>query len=672
MSLEELVLTLLNTPDLDKDHVFSAKREYARINKISGLPSNMQMLKVYHDLVSSWQASEHKIFQQLLKKRAIRSQSGIVSVQVLTKPFWCPGKCIFCPNDFTMPKSYINTEPWAMRALLNNFDPVKQVYNRLLSLYLTGHDTDKIEMIVLGGTRDVYPTEYKKEFIKWLYDACNTFPEFLKTVTLTQSANKSLFAIEDGNPPVKGDKGGSTEDSVQSLIANAKLPSLSGEGSGVRFGDTVEESIRINETAAHRMIGLTVETRPEYVTDENCRLWRELGITRLEMGIQSTNDTVLDMNKRWHSVKQCKLACHRLRQYGFKFSVHLMPGLYGSDEEKDLQTFIDIYGDPAFRPDEIKFYPTSVIPNTELYDLYKSGEYKPIETESIQRIITTTFRDIIPPYTRIKRLIRDIPSTEIVAWSATTNLSQLMHEWLYKQWRNTDTIRSIYERLYEHTTYYDTVESYYQTSSPSLLLAEKGDHKDKSPSSRYGEGLGWGLDITTSIIGWPIDIESDRAFVSLDTRSREIRHRRPHEPEDIRIVIRAYRSSVGREYFIAMETSQWYLYWFTRLLLPDVGNTIDYIWLGEGTALIRELHVYGQVTPLGKGALKEVPLGWGQGGSSVQHTGVGRTVMTIAEQISKQAWYHRLSVIAGVGVKEYYRNQLWYHDEGTYVVKKLS
>ena len=105
-----------------------------------------------------------------------------------------------------------------------------------------------------------------------------------------------------------------------------------------------------------------------------------------------------------------------------------MPGLYGSDEQKDLQTFIDIYSDPAFRPDEIKFYPTSVIPNTELYDLYKSGEYKPIATEAIQRIITTTFRDIIPPYTRIKRLIRDIPSTEIVAGSATTNLAQLMHE----------------------------------------------------------------------------------------------------------------------------------------------------------------------------------------------------------------------------------------------------
>ena len=586
----------------------------------------MQMLKTYHDLIQLWQASEHKVFQQLLKKRAIRSQSGIVSVQVLTKPFWCPGECIFCPNDFTMPKSYINTEPGAMRALLNNFDPVKQVYNRLLSLHLTGHDTDKIEMIVLGGTWDVYPTEYKKEFIKWLYDACNTFPEFLKTVKLTHNANKSLFAIED-----TVDK---TEDSVQSLVAKSTTDTK-------EFPDTVEESIRINETAEHRMIGLTVETRPEYVTDENCQLWRELGITRLEMGIQSTNDTVLDLNKRGHSVEQCKAACHKLRQYGFKFSVHLMPGLYGSDEEKDLQTFIDIYSDPAFRPDEIKFYPTSVIPNTELYELYKKGEYKPIETESIQRIITTTFRDIIPPYTRIKRLIRDIPSTEIAAGSSITNLAQLMHEWLYKQWRNTDIIRHIYSRLYEHTTYYDTVEDFLSSIVVNQVL----------PDSHS----------ITSIIGWTIDAESDRAFVSLDTRSREIRHRRSHEPEDIRIVIRAYKSSVGKEYFIAIETSQWYLYGFTRLLLPDIWQTVDYDWLGEATALIRELHVYGQVAKINSN----------DNTHTTQHTGVGRTVMTIAEQISQQAWYHRLSVIAWVGVKEYYRNILWYHNDGTYVVKEL-
>ena len=156
-----------------------------------------------------------------------------------------------------------------MRALLNNFDPIKQVYNRLLSLTLTGHETDKIEMIVLGGTRDVYPEDYKEKFIKHLYDACNTFPDFYAR---HQTLDKD-------------------EMSVQRLVANTTYYETD-------FPDTVDESIRLNESATHRMIGLTIETRPEYVTYDNCLFWRRLGVTRLEMGIQSTNDDVLEANKR--------------------------------------------------------------------------------------------------------------------------------------------------------------------------------------------------------------------------------------------------------------------------------------------------------------------------------------------------------------------------------------
>lgn len=133
------------------------------------------------------------------------------------------------------------------------------------------------------------------------------------------------------------------------------------------------------------------------------------------MGLQSTDDKVLDLNKRGHSVDQARQACHVLRQYGLKFSLHIMPGLYGSDYTKDLKTFQDLYTDPFFKPDEIKFYPTSVIPNTQLHELYKQGKYTPLETEDIKKLIRETFLTIIPPYTRIKRLIRDIPANEIVA-----------------------------------------------------------------------------------------------------------------------------------------------------------------------------------------------------------------------------------------------------------------
>jgi elongator complex protein 3 len=151
-NLQELLQAIVHIEDSSDVAVAfkKLKREYAKIHHLSELPTNTQLLTVYRDLLKTGEISRNEFLESVLKKRGVRSQSGIVPIQVLTKPFWCPGKCIFCPNDATMPKSYINTEPGAMRALLNNFDPYKQAYNRLLSLYLTGHATDKIEMIVLG------------------------------------------------------------------------------------------------------------------------------------------------------------------------------------------------------------------------------------------------------------------------------------------------------------------------------------------------------------------------------------------------------------------------------------------------------------------------------------------------------------------------------------------
>jgi len=180
------------------------------------------------------------------------------------------------------------------------------------------------------------------------------------------------------------------------------------------------------------------------------------------MGVQSTDDTVLDLNKRGHHLAEVEKALHKLRQYAFKFSIHIMPGLYGSTLEKDIQTFRDVYGNPYLKPDEIKFYPTSVIPQTELYELYQQGKYQPITTEEISEVIETTFREIIPPYTRIKRLIRDIPATEISAGSNVTNLSQLMHEKLLKKYQKSDPdFRSIfYHRLYENLQVFTDEEEF--------------------------------------------------------------------------------------------------------------------------------------------------------------------------------------------------------------------
>jgi len=416
--------------ELDFDHLRQLKNAFSQTYWLSEVPRNSDLFKVYFQMISDGEIDSCSAFEKLLKKRAVRSQSGIVPIQVLTKPFWCPGKCIFCPNDFTMPKSYINTEPGAQRALLNWFDPIKQTYNRLLSLRLNGHDTDKIEMIVLWWTWDVYPKQYKIDFIKGLYDACNTFEEFW-SMTQSWQIETNTRALEIGTLPFT-------------------------------FPQTLAESITINETATNRMIWLTVETRPEYVTHENCRLWREMGITRIEMGIQSMFDEVLDANKRGHSIEQVRLAMHTLRSYAFKISCHFMPWLYGSTPELDIETFRLAFDDIWVRPDEIKFYPTSVIPNTELYDLYKSWEYVPLETSQIKEITKTVQINYIPPYTRIKRLIRDIPATEIVAWSHVTNLRQLVDkemelEFAWDQW---DKRSKLYSRLYENMVMCDSVSDF--------------------------------------------------------------------------------------------------------------------------------------------------------------------------------------------------------------------
>ncbi len=618
--MKSIILQLFKTKPKDRSLEFirNLKRDFARNKKLKDIPSNIQLLQAYYELLKEKKITKDPQIEQLLKKRAIRSESGIVSVQVLTKPFPCPGKCIFCPNDAKMPKSYIKSEPGAMRAFLNHFDPIKQVYNRLLSLTLTGHETDKIEMIVLWGTFDAYTKDYKTKFIQQLYDACNTFEEYFKNIKIS-TEKKYSHAIVDKSKTIK-------------------------------YSVNLSEALKKNESAKHRIIWLTIETRPEYVTDKNCQFRRELGVTRIEMWVQSLDEEVLKLNKRGHTVQQAREACHKMRQYGFKISLHIMPGLYGSNYEKDLQTFKDLYTDPFFKPDEIKFYPTSVIPHTELFNLYKQGKYTPLQTDDIKKLIQQTFLDVIPPYTRIKRLIRDIPATEIVAGSNVTNLSQLMHNELkWKMENGKLKINRLYKRLYGKYRLYSSLQKAFKDDQGKAVL-KNGD-------------------IQTSIIGKQPDLSQFRNFMSLDTRSREIRNRietlknGKKEKWMANLIIRKYLSSGGVEYFISFEDQLGYLYGFTRLLLST--DPVEVKGLGNDTAIIRELHVYGQVEGLKDGKMKRLK------DEKIQHKGFGRQLMEIAEQISQSHKYKKLSVISGIWVRAYYR-KLGYKLEWTYMVKKLK
>ena len=608
MSFEDLVYYLLSIKELNAEHFIDAQRSFAKKNNLDTLPSKSQILQVYFDLVKEWKIDKNSDFELLLRKRAIRSMSGIVSVQVLTKPYPCPSHCIFCPNDPEMPKSYIKSEPGAMRAWLNQFDPIKQVYNRLYSLQQTGHKTDKIEMIVLGGTWDFYPDDYKREFIQRLYDACNTFSQLEIENKVQNSDRKYSFQVKN-------------EDQIQ-------------------LSSSLLEAVKLNETAENRIIGLTIETTPPFVTHANCRERREMWVTRIEMWVQSTDDQILDLNKRWHTLAEIRTAMNRLRQYGFKISIHIMPGLYGSNLDKDIQTFRDIYTDKNIKPDEIKFYPTSVIPNTELYTLYLEWKYQPITTEEISQIIRQTFREIIPPYTRIKRLIRDIPATEISAGSNVTNLSQLMHETLLKEYQKSDQ---------------DYRSNFYQRLYPNLQVFENEDVLIQQCLAQDSD------DIKSLILGVQPNLSDFRHFVSLDTRSREMRNK-TEQTEYLNLVVRKYRSGVGEEYFISFEDELGYLYGFTRLLMIEEDQNIKREGLWKKTALIRELHVYGSLQSLKQAEDQNV---------KVQHSWLGKQLLFLAEKISQVAWYERLSVISGVWVREYYA-KLGYKLDWTYMVKDLK
>ena len=589
----------LSEEQLTNDNLHKVKKSIIKNLWIKILPTNIQLQRKYQELLKNWEILENKQIQFLVMKRKIRSASGIVPIQVLTKPWPCPGKCIFCPNESIMPKSYISTEPGAMRALLNQFDPLKQVYNRLLSLQSTGHNTDKIEMIVLGWSFDAYDMDYKTQFIKNLYDACNTFFQI-----------KPQIDTEVNNPK-----------SARFTIDLEKL--------NINISSTLEEAQTINETSENRIIWLTVETRPDLVNERNVQFWRELWVTRIEIGIQSTFDDVLESNKRWHTMEQAKQALHLIRKYWIKISTHMMPWLYKSDIKKDIESFKVLFEDPYLKPDELKFYPTSVIPNTELYQLYKKWEYTPITTEEIKNIIKQVKQNYIPAYTRIKRLIRDIPESEIVSWSMITNLRQLAEIELKKKLKiDTDLQKKYFHRLFESQEWLEI-----KVFDIESLENNIKDWKEIKLKKHTNEDL-----------------------ICLCTRCREIRNQKNKNSEII-LVMRKYLSSVWEEYFISFENTDGYLIWFTRLLLP-INDFSNFEGLGEKTAIIRELHVYGLETKI-----------WEKWSKS-QHKWFGTKLMKIAEKISKDRWFKKVSVISGVWVKWFYA-KIWYIKEGTYMVKDI-
>jgi elongator complex protein 3 len=316
---------------------------------------------------------EREIILPILKRRSTRTLSGVSVIAIMTKPLPCPGNCIYCPGQNSQPgekvaQSYTGKEPAAMRSIHNDYDPYLQVQSRIRDLEAIGHTVDKIELIVMGGTflsTDLY---YQENFIKG--------------------------AIE-----------GVIEQQVESL----------------------EKAKRAAESSKRRIVGITIETRPDYCREKEVDRMLNYGATRVEIGIQTIYDEVYDLVKRGHTSNDSITAIRIAKDAGLKINAHIMPNLPGSNYSQDIKLFDELFSNSNYRPDMLKIYPTLVINGTELHKWWKEGNYSPYSDKELISLIATA-KSNLPSYVRIQRIMRDIPATLIEAGCKNSNLRQLVQE----------------------------------------------------------------------------------------------------------------------------------------------------------------------------------------------------------------------------------------------------
>jgi elongator complex protein 3 len=361
-------------------------------------------------------------FRRRVQRRPVRTQSGVTPLTVLTKPFPCPGKCIFCPNDVRMPKSYLSDEPGAQRAANNHFDPYLQTWNRLAAFDATGHPIDKVELIVLGGTWSFYPEAYQIHFVQRCLEAMNDFgegrdrraevdamaPDFER---IDATVRGELFAENPYNQRItrflRENQGGSL------LLAH--------EGSDWKSLRRVQ---RQNESAGARCVGLVLETRPDHIDEAEVLRLRRLGATKVQLGVQSLDDAILLANRRGHDVAATRRAFDLLRRAGFKLHAHWMANLLGATPASDRRDFLRLFEDEAFRPDELKLYPCSLIETAELMGPWRRGEWHPYDDAELLDVVAGSLPHV-PRWCRVTRVIRDISSDDIVAGNKRTNFRQV-------------------------------------------------------------------------------------------------------------------------------------------------------------------------------------------------------------------------------------------------------
>jgi elongator complex protein 3 len=419
-ALAALVRAVAAAPALDARGLDRILREHPKGGK--GFFSKSEILAGARHLAArrALEVDAAHLAERLLTK-PVRTLSGVAPVTVLTRPYPCPGRCVFCPSDVRMPKSYLADEPGAQRAEANAFDPYRQTWSRLEAFRQLGHDVDKVELIVLGGTWSFHPEPYQRWFVLRCLDALH---DFGRGIDGRAEAARRAPADAPARDRIDGRAPGR---SYNHVIARHLRASRGGaltsphEDAG---WSALRAAQQRNESDPVRCVGLVLETRPDAIDAAEVLRLRRLGATKLQLGVQSTRDDRLAENGRGHDAAATRRAIRLLRGAGFKLHAHWMANLVGGTPESDRADFAALFGDPGFRPDELKLYPTSLVETAELMAYHARGEWQPYADGELLELVCDCIRRV-PRWCRLTRVVRDIPGTDIVAGSRVTNLREV-------------------------------------------------------------------------------------------------------------------------------------------------------------------------------------------------------------------------------------------------------
>lgn len=580
---------------------------------------------------------------RLLQVKPRRTASGVATIAVITKPWPCASDCLYCPNDLRMPKSYIADEPACQRAERNWFDPYLQVAARLRALDEMGHVTDKVELIVLGGSWTDYPAGYRRWFASELFRALNEAQDPRRAEA---GAAERRERYEEAGIP-RDEEGcarfvaawqkrvNAREASYAQAFARlyGESPAWKGLAAWQQAGwDAVERQQAENEGAAHRVVGLVVETRPDAARAETFLELRRLGCTKVQMGVQSLDERVLAANRRFADTRAVRRAFELARLFGFKTHAHFMANLVGAAPEADKRDYRRLVSDPAIAPDEVKLYPCALVAGADLVRCRESGAWRPYAEDELVDVLACDLLET-PAYTRVSRMIRDIPAQDILAGNKKINLRQMVEAEAAR--RAEASGRPLQEIRCREISVAGTGDARLELSriDYATTVSDEAFLQWVTPEGRIAGFLRLSLPHACAI-----EQARREAQRALQGKGAETAGADAETEAGAREADGADAETGGE-------------------MAPSPGDTASFP-LGPGEAMIREVHVYGQVAGLHRTS----------GGA--QHRGLGRALVERACTIARERGYRAVNVISAVGTRGYYRG-LGFEDNGLYQQRRL-